>query len=122
MRATVIMASILALVGAAIALHRHIDRNYAQPSRDLSRMMYVQLITADALSRYYKEHGAFPRTLSELPLQSLRWGDEGSSARDVERWRYTSGGQSFTMTWTNARGADLFLGGTTGRVFYSEHE
>jgi len=104
------------------AVHRHLDRTVAQPCRDLSRMMSVRLITGEALSAYHQQHGSFPRSLSELPLQSLPWGDEGSSARDLDSWRYTSDGQGFTMTWTNARGADLFLGGRTGRVFYSEHE
>jgi hypothetical protein len=58
-------------------------------------------------------------------LQTLRWGDEGSSSRDVEAWSYVSDGSSFTMTWTNARGTEhfqLFLGGKTGEVYYSRDE
>lgn len=118
----IIILSVFALVGVAFAVHRHLDRNVAQPSRDLSKMMSVRLITAEALSAHYQQHGRYPASPSELPLLSLRWGDEGSSARDLDSWRYTSDGQSFTMTWTNARGADLFLGGRIGQVFYSEHE
>ena len=114
----IITLSVFALVGVAFAVHRHLDRNVAQPSRDLSKMMSVRLITAEALSAHYQQHGRYPASPSELPLQSLRWGDEGSSARDLDSWRYTSGGQSFTMTWTNARGADLFLGGRTGHELF----
>jgi len=111
-----------ALVIVALAVHHHIDRTVAQPYRDLSKMMSVRLITGEALSAHYQQRGSFPRLLSELPLQSLRWGDEGSSARDLDAWHYTSDGESFTMTWTNALGADLFLGGRTGQVFYSRSE
>ncbi len=122
-RAAILIATlVLALLGAAFALHHHLDRTVAQPSRDLSKMMSVRLITGEGLSAYYQQYGRFPGSLTELPLRGLRWGDEGSSAHDLDSWRYTSDGQSFTMTWTNARGADLFLGGRTGRVFYSEHE
>lgn len=119
-----LLALVVALtvgVVVAFAVHRYLDA-VAQPARELSKMMSVRLIAGEALSAYYEQHGSFPRSLSELPLQSLRWGDEGSSARDLDRWHYTSDGQSFTMTWTNARGADLLLGGRTGRVFYSERE
>lgn len=123
MRAAIIIAlSVVALLGVAFAVHRHVDRTVAQPSRDLSKMMSVRLITGEALSAHYQQRGSFPRLLSELPLQSLRWGDEGSSARDLDAWHYTSDGESFTMTWTNALGADLFLGGRTGQVFYSRSE
>lgn len=121
MRTVIIASSVFALLGAAFAVHRHLDKTVAQPSRDLSKMMSVRHITGEALSTYYEQHRIFPRSLAELPVQRLRWGDEGSSARDLDGWRYTSDGQSFAMTWTN-RTADLFLGGKTGRVFYSEHE
>jgi len=120
--AIIISLSVFALLGAGLAVHRHIDRTVAQPSRDLSKMMSVRLTTGQALSGYYQQHGRFPGSLSELPLQSLRWGDEGSSARDLDSWRYTSDGQSFIMTWTNASGTDLFLQARSGRVFYSEQE
>jgi hypothetical protein len=120
--AVIIILSVFALLGAAFVVHRHLDRTVAQESRDLSKMMSVRLVSGEALSAYYQQHGIFPRSVSELPLESLRWGDEGSSARDLDNWQYASDGQSFTMTWTNARGADLFLGGRTGRMFYSEHE
>ena len=117
-----LVVALIAGVVVAFAVHRHLDRTVAQPSRDLSKMMSVRLIAGEALSSYYGQHSRFPHSLSDLPLQTLRWGDEGSSAADLGAWRYTSDGQSFTMTWTNIRGADLFLGGSTGRVFYSEHE
>jgi hypothetical protein len=117
-----LIISLIVGVLLAFAFHRHVDRVYGQPSRELSKMMSVRLVTGEALSAHYKQHGTFPHSLSELPLQSLPWGDENSSGRDLDNWAYTSDGQSFTMTWTNARGADLFLGGRTGKVFYSEHE
>jgi len=120
--AIIITVSILMLLGAVLIVHRHVDRTYAQPSRDLSKMMSVRLITGEAMSAHYKQHGSFPRSLSELPLQTLRWGDEGSSPRDLESWYFSSDGQSFTMTWTNARGAELFLGGKGGQLFYSRDE
>ena len=116
--------SVTLVVGVVLAfkVHRHLDRTIAQPYRDFSKMMSVRIITAEALSAYYGQHRTFPRALSDLPLQNLRWGDEGSSANDLDNWRYGSDGKSFSMTWTNARGADLFLGGRTGRLFYSEQE
>ncbi len=120
MRVTIIVTvCVLALIGAAFATFRHVDRTHAQPARDLSKMMSVRLILSEALSTHYQQHGSYPSSLGDLPLETLRWGDEGSSARDVEAWSYTSGGSSFTMTWTNARGAELYLGGTTGQVYYS---
>jgi hypothetical protein len=121
-RGTIIGFSLFVLLGIAFAVLCHLDRTVAQPTRDLSKMMSVRLITGEALSAYYEQHGSFPRSLAELPLQSLRWGDEGSSPRDLNDWHYRSDGQGFTMTWTNAGGTDLFLGGRTGRVFYSERK
>ena len=85
-------------------------------------MMSVRFVVSEALSAHYQQHGSYPRTLSELPLQTLRWGDEGSSPRDVEAWSYISDGSSYTMTWTNARGAELYASGTTGQAFYSKDE
>lgn len=122
MRAAVITTiCILGLVGAAFTVFRHYDRK-AQPVRDLSKMMAVRVITDGTLSTYYDKHHSYPRLLSELPLQTLRWGDEGSSPRDLESWHYTSDGQTFSMTWTNANGAELFLGGKRGRSEYYRNE
>ena len=120
--AIITVACLLALLGAAFAMHRYLDRNYAQPTRDLSKMMSVRLITAEALAEHYKEHGSYPQSLSELPLQKLPWGDEGSSLKDLAGWSYTSDDSSFTMTWTNARGTELFLSGTRGQDYYSREE
>jgi hypothetical protein len=123
MRAAIITTvCVLALLGAAFATHRYIDRTVAQPSRELSKMMSVRLITSDGLSAYYKEHGSYPRSLTDLPLQTLRWGDEGSPPRDLESWHYTSDGQSFSMTWQGMRSTKLFLGGKCGQIYYSEDE
>ena len=123
MRTTVIVTvCVLALFGAAFATFRHIDRTRAQPVRDLSKMMSVRLVVSEALSAHYQQHQSYPRSLSELPLQTLGWGDEGSTARDVEAWSYVSDGSSFTMTWTNARGTELYVGGTTGQVSYFRDE
>ncbi len=85
-------------------------------------MMSVRLIVSEALSEYYHQHQSYPRSLSELPMQTLRWGDEGSTVRDAEAWTYVSDGSSFTMTWTNTRGRELYVGGSTGRVYYSRDE
>ena len=123
MRTTIILTvAVLALLGAAFATHRYIDRNYGQPFRDLSKMMSVRLMTADALSEHNKKHGCYPGSLSELPLQTLRWGDEGSSPKDLESWHYTSDGQSFSMTWQGMRSTKLFLGGKGGQIYYSEDQ
>lgn len=120
--AVIVSVSVLALFGAAFAAFRHVDRTQAQPVRDLSKMMSVRLVVSEALSAYYQQHRSYPRSLSELPLQTLRWGDEGSTVRDAEAWSYVSDGSSFTMTWTNARGTELYVGGTTGQVYYSRDE
>lgn len=123
MRTTIIVTvCVLALFGAAFATHRYFDRNYAQPSRDLSKMMSVRTTVAPALTAYYEQHKSYPRSLGELPVQTLQWGDEGSSARDLDSWRYTSDGQSFTMTWESTRGLKLFLGGKSGQIYYSQDE
>src|ERR1035437_7410 len=113
----IVTVCVLVLFGAAFAAFRHVDRTRAQPVRDLSKMMSVSLTVSESLTAYYQQHGSYPHSLSELPLQTLRWGDEGSSARDVEAWTYVSDGSSFTMTWTNALGTDLFLGGKAGRIY-----
>ena len=123
MRVTIIVTiCVVALIGAAYATFRHVDRTLAQPVRDLSKMMSVRLVVSEALTSHYQQHGNYPRSLSELPLQTLRWGDEGSSARDVEAWSYVSDGSSFTMTWTNTRATELYVGGSTGQVYYSRDE
>lgn len=123
MRTTIVVTvCVVVLFVAALTVFRYVDRTHAQPTRDLSKMMSVRLLVSEALSAHYQQHGSYPRSLSELPLHTLRWGDEGSSARDIEAWSYISDGSSFTMTWTNARGTDLFLGGKTGKVYYSKDE
>lgn len=123
MRTTVVVTvCVLALLGAAFAAFRHVDRTHSQPIRDLSKMISVRVVVSEALSEHYRQHGSYPRSLSELPLQTLRWGNEGSSVRDVEAWSYVSKGSSFTMTWTNARNMDLYVGGRTGQVYYSRDE
>ena len=123
MRATIIVTMcVLALLGAGFAAIRHLDRTHAQPVRDLSKMMSVRMTVAPALSAYYQQHGGYPRSLSELPLETLRWGDEGSSARNLESWHYTSDGPNFTMTWQSTRGVKLFLGGKSGQTYYAEDE
>ena len=122
MRATVIVtACVLALLGAALAVFRHVDRTHGQPIRDLSKMISVRDVVSEALSAHYQQHGSYPRSLSELPLQTLRWGNEGSSVRDVEAWPYVSDGSSFTTSWTNTK-HNLYLGGKTGEVYYSRDE
>ncbi len=123
MRATIFAAVFaLAIIGAAFAAFRHIDRTQAQPVRDLSRMMSVRFVVSEALTAHYRQHDRYPSALSELPLPTLRWGDEGSSVRDVKAWTYVSEGPSFTMTWTSARGAELYGGGRTGQVYFSRAE
>lgn len=119
MRTALLVAmTLLVLFGAVFALHRHVDRTYAQPSRELSKMMTVRSAISEALSEHYKQHGRFPPSLADLPLDRLPLGDEGSSVRDVASWQYTADGRSFIMTWTNARGSELYLGGTTGQIFF----
>lgn len=108
-----IIICIFVVVGLVFAACRHVDRK-AQPVRDLSKMMSVRKTTDGALSAHYVQHGSYPRSLSELPLETLRWGDEGASPRDLESWHYTSDGQTFSMTWTNVNGLELFLGGKSG--------
>jgi hypothetical protein len=120
--ALIVIVCVVALIGAVYATFRHVDRTQAQPARDLSKMMSVRLIVSEALSSHYQQHGSYPHSLSELPLQTLRWGHEGSSARDVEGWSYVSDGSSFTMTWSNARATELYVGGSTGQVYYSRDE
>ena len=108
MRAVIVIAFIvLALVAATLF---NWARKDAQRVNEFSKMVSVRSITSQALSAHYERHGSFPRSLSELPLQSLSWGDEGSSPRDLERWHYNSDGQTFTMIWTNVD-REVFLGG-----------
>jgi hypothetical protein len=111
-RAIIVIATfVLVLIGAAVAFVVHVER-VARPTRELSKMVSVRYITGEALCDYYKQHGSYPRSLSDLPLSTLNWGDEGSSPKDLEQWRYTSDGQTFTLSWTNAsQGYEVFLGG-----------
>ena len=121
---------VLALIGVAVAFVIHYDRKYAQPTAELSKIMAVRSTFGDALSVYYEQHGHFPRSLSDLPLNTLNWGEEGSTSRDLEHWHYSSDGQSFTARWTNARGRHVFLGGKGKdifngkdyRIFYSRED
>ena len=120
--AIIVTVCVLVFLGGAFVTVRHINRKYAQPVADLSKMMSVRVTVALALSAYYEKHGSYSRSLSKLPSQTLKWGDEGSSERDLKSWSYNSDGESFTMTWTSTRNVKLFLGGKKGRVFYSENE
>lgn len=113
------IVSVAALVAGLFAAFHHVDRNEVQPNRELSRMRSVTVLIGDALSSYHQQHGQYPRTLRELPLETLRWGDEGSSPRDVEAWSYVSDGKTFSMSWTNTRGMWLHLGGTNGQMSFS---
>lgn len=110
---------ILGLLVAAIAVYQHMQRAQLQPIHDQSKMISVRAIMGGALAMHYEQHNSYPRRLSDLPLRTLQWGEWGSSARDLNRWDYSSDGTSFSMTWTNARGNELFLGGKTGEVHYS---
>lgn len=120
--ALIIAMTLLVLFGAVFALHQHVDRTYAQPSRDLSKMMTVRSAISEALSAHYKQQGQFPLSLADLPLERLPLGDEGSSVRDVASWHYTANGRSFVMTWTNALGSELYLGGKTGQIFFARDD
>jgi len=125
-RKSLIWAILLLVVGsAAFGIQRYlhyIDQTYAQPMRDLSNMMAVQRIIEDAITRYYDQHGQYPRSLEDLPLKDLRWGDEGSSASDLNKWHYHSDPdlKTFSMTWEGKRDCKLFLGGRNGGRFSSE--
>ncbi|MBC8002488.1 MAG: hypothetical protein H7X97_07860 [Opitutaceae bacterium] len=122
-RAPIIRTSlVMALLAAAVATLRYVELNSAQPTREQSKMLSVELTTASALSDFFTNQGRYPGSLGELPLQALQWGNEGSSPQDLTSWSYRSDGSTFTMTWTNARGVELFLGGTTGRLYYSRDE
>jgi hypothetical protein len=123
MRVTIaVTVCVAVLLGAGYATFRHIDRAHAQPVRDLSRMMSVRQVLSGALTLYFQQHARYPRSVSELPLQTLPWGDEGSSARDAEAWTYVSDGSSFTLAWTNRLGSEVYLGGRTGQVYLSRNE
>jgi hypothetical protein len=113
----VMIVLLLVLSGVVVAIYRDVDRK-AQVTREASKMRSVQVITSEGLSRYYEDHGRFPDSLSELPMDKLRWGDEGSSPRDLQSWNYTSDGHSFTMSWTNELKWSLLLQGTNGVVFF----
>ena len=123
LKATIITITIVALLaGTAVGVWYWIDRHYAQPYRDLSKMMAVRIAVEPALSAYYEKNRSYPPKLSDLPLQSLRWGDEGCSQRDLESWKYTSDGQSFEMVWEGPRNLKVFLGGSRGRSSFSKDE
>jgi hypothetical protein len=122
MRAAIIVAiCVLVFLSGAFAIHRYADSK-AQHSRDLSKMMSVRNVAESALSTHYKQQGSYPSSLNELPLQTLQWGDEGSSDRDLDSWIYHSDGENFTMTWESKRNIKLFLGGKKGKVSYQENE
>lgn len=121
MRASIIATfCVLIFFGASVATHRRIDREIGQPSRELSKMMSVRTTAATALSAYFDQHDRYPGSLDELPTQFMKWGDEGSSAADLERWRYDSDGANFKMTWEGVGNVKLFLGGKIGQLYYSE--
>jgi len=121
MRASItVTVCVLILLGAAIATHRYVDRTISQPVRDFSKMISVKTTVADALSAYFKQHGRYPESLAQLPAESMEWGNEGSSAADLNSWQYRSDGRSFTMTWEGERRNRLFVGGENGHVYFSE--
>lgn len=122
MRLIIITVTVLALIGVALTPFTYLNRTYGYPTRDLSKMMSVRIITAEAVSDYYKEHGSYPDMLSELTLQTLRWGDGNSSPKGLESWHYSSGGQSFRMKWEGIRGLKLLLVGKSGQIYYEEDQ
>ena len=93
MRAVIVITFIvLALIATALF---NWARKDARRVNEFSKMVSVRSITSQALTAHYERHGSFPRSLSELPLQSLNWGDEGSSPRDLERWALCFGWTDF---------------------------
>ena len=91
--------------------HWYVER-VGQPVREMSKMIYVKDVLSEAMDAYYKEHGRYPKSSRDLPLENLRWGMEGSSARDVDAWTYSSDGKSFSITWKNSRYSDELRGMT----------
>src|SRR5687767_5907377 len=116
--ASFVTVCVVVMCGLAFAFFRHVDRTHAQPITDFSKMVSVRTILSPALAAHYEQHGSYPRSLTELPLHTLPWGDEGSSARDVAAFTYVSDGPTFTMTWTNSRGTEVFTTGRTGQIYY----
>src|SRR6058998_3769316 len=121
MRATLVVTiCAVALVIAGLVSFNYVNQKYAKPVRDLSKMMAVRNIIAPALEKYYEQNGRYPASLNDLPLHELRWGDEGSSPRDVENWRYSSDDRAFTMMWEHQSRMRLFMGGRHGHLYCTE--
>ncbi len=121
MRAVIILtACALLLFGGAFLIYKK-TASKAQSFSDLSKMLVVQNIAESALSAHYKQSGRYPNSLSELSLEFVKWGDEGSSAKDLASWHYQSDGQSFTMTWNGPNSRKLFFRGENGRIFHTEN-
>ena len=116
--AVVVWICLIALVVGAVAAFRYVERTHARPIADFSKMVSVRSILSQALAAHYEQYRSYPRSLTELPLETLPWGDEGSSARDVAAFTYVSDGSTFTMTWTNSRGTEVFTSGRTGQMYY----
>ena len=85
-------------------------------------MMELELAVAPLLDEYFEEHGRYPSSLDEVPLEKLGSGSEGSSASDLESWRYSSDGTNFTLSWTGEQELSLLLLGRTGQIHYGEFE
>ena len=120
MRASIItIVCVSTLISAVLAAHRYEERTRVQPRRDLIRMISVRTIIASALDAVFAQQGRYPQSLSQLAVQTLRWGEDGASPRDLVDWDYRSDGQSYTMTWTSTCGMRLFLTGRGGDHSYT---
>ena len=104
---------------ALFAIADYIERR-GRPTREMSKMMSVRHVLHSPMSDYYEKNGKYPDTLADLALDSIEWGDEGSSKGDLEDWRYFSEGTRFTMTWQHPEGLQLFFGGDNGHYYYQE--
>jgi hypothetical protein len=110
---------IVLLVWLGFPQWQHI-RQIRMNSRQSSKMMRVRTMVAFALSDYYETNRAYPKSLEELPAGLLHWGNEGSTAADLNLLRYHSTSNSFTLVWERRTNYHLFIGGRTGELYWSK--
>jgi hypothetical protein len=110
---------IVLLVWLGFPQWQHI-RQIRKNTHQLSKMMSVRTMVGSALSDYYETNRAYPKSLEELPTGLLHWGDEGSTAADLNLLRYHSTSNSFTLVWERRTNYHLFIGGRTGELYWSK--
>ena len=120
---TAIVVAVFGIVAGIFWLgyvHFRYAEQKAEATQEASKMMELRTRLAPELENFYKNNGAYPQSLRDLPLDNFHWGAEGAEPKDLGSFSYVSDGQTFRMRWEGRGGFVVCLAGSKGVSDYSE--